>query len=142
MEREEIGKSVQKLSRKIKRTLDETFLNYGITGVQASILKFIHKKSQSQKVYARDIEIEFDMRRATIAGILQLMEQNKLIVRKSGENDCRLKEIILTDKAKEIIQKLDVAIKEVEKKLTINISKEEISKFLNTIEKLSKNLEN
>ncbi len=142
MEREEIGKSVQKLSRKIKRTLDETFLNYGITGVQASILKFIHKKSQSQKVYARDIEIEFDMRRATIAGILQLMEQNKLIVRKSGENDCRLKEIILTDKAKEIIQKLDVAIKEVEKKLTINISKEEISNFLNTIEKLSKNLEN
>ena len=142
MEREEIGKSVQKMSRKIKRTLDETFLNYGITGVQASILKFIHKKSQSQKVYARDIEIEFDMRRATIAGILQLMEQNKLIVRKSGENDCRLKEIILTDKAKEIIQKLDVAIKEVEKKLTINISKEEISNFLNTIEKLSKNLEN
>ena len=70
------------------------------------------------------------------------MEQNKLIVRKSGENDCRLKEIILTDKAKEIIQKLDVAIKEVEKKLTINISKEEISNFLNTIEKLSKNLEN
>ena len=142
MKREELGKSVQKLSRKIKRTLDETFLNYGITGVQASILKFIHKKSQSQKVYARDIEIEFDMRRATIAGILQLMEQNKLIVRKSGENDCRLKEIILTDKAKEIIQKLDVAIKEVEKKLTINISKEEISNFLNTIEKLSKNLEN
>ena len=38
MKREEIGKSVQKLSRKIKRTLDETFLNYGITGVQASIL--------------------------------------------------------------------------------------------------------
>ena len=142
MKKEEIGKSVQKLSRKIKRTLDETFLNYGITGVQASILKYIHKKSQSQKVYARDIEIEFDMRRATIAGILQLMEQNKLIVRKSGENDCRLKEIILTDKAKEIIQKLDVAIKEVEKKLTVNISKEEILNFLNTIEKLSKNLEN
>ena len=141
MKREEIGKSVQKLSRKIKRTLDETFLNYGITGVQASILKFIHKKSQSQKVYARDIETEFDMRRATIAGTLQLMEQNKLIVRKSEENDCRLKEIILTDKAKEIIQKLDIAIKEVEKKLTINISKEEISSFLNTIEKLSKNLE-
>ena len=135
MKREEIGKSVQKLSRKIKRTLDETFLNYGITGVQASILKFIHKKSQSQKVYARDIETEFDMRRATIAGTLQLMEQNKLIVRKSEENDCRLKEIILTDKAKEIIQKLDIAIKEVEKKLTINISKEEISSFLNTIEK-------
>ena len=141
MKREEIGKSVQKLSRKIKRTLDETFLNYGITGVQASILKFIHKKSQSQKVYARDIETEFDMRRATIAGTLQLMEQNKLIVRKSEENDCRLKEIILTDKPL-IIQKLDIAIKEVEKKLTINISKEEISSFLNTIEKLSKNLEN
>lgn len=142
MKKEEIGKSVQKLSRKIKRTLDETFLKYGITGVQASILKYIHKKSQSQKVYARDIETEFDMRRSTIAGILQLMEQNNLIARKSQESDCRLKEIILTNKAKEIIQKLDVAIEKVEKKLTTNISKEEISSFLNIIEKLSKNLEN
>ena len=140
MEREEIGKSVQKLSRKIKRTLDETFLNYGITGVQASILKFIDKKSQTQKVYARDIEIEFDMRRATIAGILQLMEQNNLIKRKFEKKDCRLKEIILTNKALEIIQKLDIAINEVEKRLTKDISKEEIKNFFSTIEKLSKNL--
>ena len=70
------------------------------------------------------------------------MEQNNLIARKSRESDCRLKEIILTNKAKEIIQKLDVAIEKVEKKLTTNISKEEISSFLNIIEKLSKNLEN
>ncbi len=140
MKRKEIGKAVQKLSRKIKRTLDETFLNYGITGVQASILKFIDKKSQTQKVYARDIEIEFDMRRATIAGILQLMEQNNLIKRKFEKKDCRLKEIILTNKALEIIQKLDIAINEVEKRLTKDISKEEIKNFFSTIEKLSKNL--
>ena len=140
MKKEEIGKSVQKLSRKIKRTLDETFLKYGITGVQASILKFIDKKSQTQKVYARDMEIEFDMRRATIAGILQLMEQNNLIKRKFEEKDCRLKEIILTNKALEIIQKLDIAINEVEKRLTKDISKEEIKNFFSTIEKLSKNL--
>lgn len=136
----EIGAQIHMLSRKIKRKLDEAFVSYGITGVQAIMLKFINDKSQEGKVYAKDIESEFDMRRATIAGILQLLEQNKLITRKAEGSDARLKEITITKKALEIINNVDSSIEELEKRLEKNMSKEERENFLKTLDKLSKNL--
>ena len=136
----EIGAQIHMLSRKIKRRLDETFVNYGITGVQAIMLKFINDKSREGKVYAKDIESEFDMRRATIAGILQLLEQNQLITRKAEGSDARLKEITITKKALEIINNVDSSIAQLEKRLEKNMSKEEKENFLKTLDKLSKNL--
>ena len=136
----EIGKQVQMLSRKIKRKMDETFLEYGITGGQAFMLKYIHEKSTNGKVYAKDIENEFDMRRPTVTGILQLMEQNGLIERKAEGKDARLKEIFITKKGMEIGEKIDSNVKEVEKKLVKDISKNEIQTFLTIISKLSKNM--
>ena len=136
----EIGTQIHVLSRKIKRKLDEAFVSYGITGVQAIMLKFINDKSREGKVYAKDIESEFDMRRATIAGILQLLEQNKLITRKAEGSDARLKEITITKKALEIINNVDSSIAELEKRLEKNMSKEERENFLKTLDKLSKNL--
>lgn len=136
----EIGAQIHMLSRKIKRKLDEAFVSYGITGVQAIMLKFINDKSKNGKVYAKDIECEFDMRRATIAGILQLLEQNQLITRKAEGSDARLKEITITKKALEIISNVDSSIAELEKRLEKNMSKEERENFLKTLDKLSKNL--
>lgn len=136
----EIGAQIHMLSRKIKRKLDETFVSYGITGVQAIMLKFINDKSREGKVYAKDIESEFDMRRATIAGILQLLEQNQLITRKAEGSDARLKEITITKKALEIINNVDSSIEQLEKRLEKNMSKEEKENFLKTLDKLSKNL--
>ena len=136
----EIGAQIHMLSRKIKRKLDEAFVSYGITGVQAIMLKFINDKSREGKVYAKDIECEFDMRRATIAGILQLLEQNQLITRKAEGSDARLKEITITKKALEIINNVDSSIEELEKRLEKNMSKEERENFLKTLDKLSKNL--
>ena len=136
----EIGKQIQMLSRKIKRKMDETFLEYGITGGQAFMLKFIHEKSANGKVHAKDIENEFDMRRPTVTGILQLMEQNKLIERKAEGKDARLKDIVITKKGMEIVKKIDSNVKEVEKKLVKDISKNEIQTFLTIISKLSKNM--
>ena len=136
----EIGAQIHMLSRKIKRKLDEAFVSYGITGVQAIMLKFINDKSKNGKVYAKDIECEFDMRRATIAGILQLLEQNQLITRKAEGSDARLKDITITKKALEIISNVDSSIAELEKRLEKNMSKEERENFLKTLDKLSKNL--
>ena len=136
----EIGKKVQMLSRKIKRKMDETFLEYGITGGQAFMLKYIHEKSTNGKVYAKDIENEFDMRRPTVTGILQLMEQNGLIERKAEGKDARLKEIFITKKGMEIGEKIDSNVKRVEKKLVKDISINEIQTFLTIIGKLSKNI--
>ena len=136
----EVSKQIQMLSRKIKRNLDITFFSYGLTGVQAGILKFVYDKSKKGKVYAKDIENEFDKRRATIAGIIQLLEQNELIERKSEGKDARMKEIVLTDKALNIVKSINLTINNVEKNLKKDITKEEISNFLETLKKINNNL--
>ena len=136
----EVSKQIQMLSRKIKRNLDTTFFSYGLTGVQAGILKFVYDKSKKGKVYAKDIENEFDKRRATIAGIIQLLEQNELIERKSEGKDARMKEIVLTDKALNIVKSINLTINNVEKNLKKYITKEEISNFLETLKKMNNNL--
>ncbi len=136
----EVSKQIQMLSRKIKRNLDTTFFRYGLTGVQAGILKFVYDKSKKGKVYAKDIENEFDKRRATITGIIQLLEQNELIERKSEGKDARMKEIVLTDKALNIVKSINLTINNVEKNLKKDITKEEISNFLETLKKMNNNL--
>ena len=136
----DIGKQIQMLSRKITRKLNETFLSYKITGVQAFILKYIYENSKNKKIYAKDLRQEFDLRKPTITGILQIMQQNDLIERKTQGKDARLKEITITKKASDIVNKIDLSIREVENKLLENISKEEISYFLSVLKKMSTNL--
>ena len=128
------------LSRQIKRKIDEAVSSYNVTAVQCSLIGFIAEKSNSQNVYAKDIESRFNMRRATVAGILSLMEKNGLIKRNSINSDGRLKEITLTNKSLEIKNNIDAEIRKVEKDLRKGLTEEELKNFEKVLEKMSKNI--
>lgn len=73
------------------------------TGSNAWILRFLAKcEKEEKKVYQKDIEKKFCITRSTVSKVLSLMEQKGLIERKNVCGDARLKEIIMTEKAKEI----------------------------------------
>ena len=91
--------------------------------------------------FAKDIEKNFDIRRASIAGMLQNMEKNGLIKRETVGNDARLRRIVLTDKALEVRKELEKGIKKVEKQATEGITKEEIKMYKELTRKMSINLE-
>ena len=137
----DIGRCIHILSRLTKRKIDEAVAGYHVTAVQCDFIGFIAKKNKNGKVYAKDIESKFNMRRATVAEILSLMEKNGLIERKSTSNDARLKEILLTNKSLEIKNNIDKEIKKVEKTLRKGLTEEELKNFKQVIEKMSKNLE-
>lgn len=140
MEKNEIGKYIRIVSRQIKRDMDETLNEYHVTGVQSMIIQYIYKKSKEKEVFAKDIEEEFNMRKATIAGIIQLMEANGLIEREAKEEDSRLKRIQLTPKALEIEKVIEEQINCVEKKLIDGMKKEEQELFLQFLKRASNNL--
>ena len=102
IEKNDIGRYIHMLSRQVKRKIDVAVSEFNVTAVQCSFIRFIFEKNMNGKVYAKDIESRFNMRRATVAEILSLMEKNDLIERKSMLNDARLKEITLTSKSLEI----------------------------------------
>ncbi len=136
----EVGKELQMLSRQIKRRMDQSVSEYQITGKQVSILLYIYDESKKRDVYAKDIEVAFDMRRASVTGILQLMEKNGIIKREGNAQDARLKKLTLTTKAKEAREKLKEEIEQVETSLTKGISRQELSIFFKIINKMSCNL--
>ena len=142
IENNDIGRSIHILSRQIKRKVDEAVSKYNVTAVQCSFIEFINRNRKEGNVYAKDIESRFNMRRATVAEILSLMEKNGLIERKSMSEDARLKEITLTKKSTETINSVEREVKKVEKDLKKDLTEEELQNFMNILEKMSKNLEN
>ena len=139
-EKVEVGRKVEMLSRQIRRKVDESISSQDLTAKQAMILLVIYDLSKVKDVYAKDIEDAFDMRRATVTGILQLMEKNGIIVREENNVDGRLKRIRLTQKAINLRLKMKKNIQKVESNLLSDLSKEEIETFLKIMEKMSHNL--
>lgn len=73
------------------------------TGSNAWILRFLDRcEKEGTKVYQKDIEQRFCITRSTVSKVLSLMEQKGLIERRTVKGDARLKEIIMTEKAREI----------------------------------------
>lgn len=136
----EVGRKIEMLSRQIRRKVDESISSQVLTAKQAMILLVIYDLSKVKDVYAKDIEDAFDMRRATVTGILQLMEKNGIIVREENNVDGRLKRIRLTQKAINLRLKMKKNIQKVESNLLSDLSKEEIETFLKIMEKMSHNL--
>ena len=68
------------------------------------------------------------------------MEKNNLIKREIYENDVRVKKIILNEKTKSIFLKNKQKIDEIEKNIIKNISKKDLDKFTQIIDKLITNL--
>ena len=128
------------LSRQIKRKIDEAVAKYNVTAVQCSFIGIIIHESKNKDVYAKDIEAKFNMRRATVAEILSLMEKNGLVERHSNSKDGRLKKITLTKKSLEIQNGIEEEIKNVEDNLKNGLTKEEIEQCIKILNKMSKNL--
>lgn len=138
MEKKGVGRELKKLSNKIHREIDKFASKSQLSGAEGRVLHYL--LGQEEAVYQRDIEIKLGLRSSTATEILKKMEVNGLIIRKTSENDGRLKKIIVTEKA---IQYKDIVLndlKNFEAKLTNGISNEEIEFFLKVVEKMINNL--
>lgn len=93
-----------------------------------------------ENIYQRDLENILNLRRATVSGVLQTMEKNKLIKRVTDDNDTRAKKIILCESAKEIFLKSEKKFVELEEAIVEEISNEELEVFLDVIKKMKENM--
>lgn len=110
------------------------------TPTQLQIIDYI-LEHEGEVIYQKDLEEVLKLRRATVSGVLQTMEKNKLIVRKVCEDDTRVKKIILNEKTMEIHKNNVKRFKELEKVVTKDIPQEDIDTFLRVIKKMKNNLE-
>ena len=130
----------QQVKRLMNRHLTEND-GYGLTGMQFAIVSYIAKESATRDVFQKDLEQKFDIRKSTVTGILNTMERDGLLLRETVPYDARLRKMILTDKALQAKQNTEQVIDSVESQLSKGLTEEEITTFLNILEKISKNAE-
>lgn len=111
------------------------------TPAQMQILHYISSQ-KGKKVYQRDLAVALSLRRATLSEILKTMERNKLISRVPDKNDTRIKEIIISEKAKEKFNIVKSTLNQAEKTVTKNIDPQDLNTFFLVISKMEENLKN
>ncbi len=139
----EIGYEIRVLNNTIRNSINSMKLNKAIesnphtTRLHAWVIGFVfHSKNP---VYQKDIETEFQIKRSTASTLLASMEKNGLITRRSVDHDARLKQVILTDKARKMHETFLVTAKKVEENLARGLSDEELRNFFSTLDKISDN---
>ena len=135
------GGWINLLSHKVKKRLNSTLADLGITAVQSRILFYILKHAPEGPVFQRDVEEAFELSRSTATGILQILERNGVILRNSVPYDARLKSLIPTEKAVDLDAQIGRSLCQSEQRLTAGLTAEQLAQFLETVERMSANLE-
>lgn len=137
-QRRTVGFAIKAISNEFMRFIDNRLRGGEITGMQHGILRFI--TDNPDNAFQRDVEKEFNIRRSTATGILQLMEKNGLVRREQTENDARLKKIIITKKGNAAVEVAARDIWEIEGIITKGISDEDLDAFFRTLDKIMENI--
>jgi DNA-binding MarR family transcriptional regulator len=136
-----LGHSIGILLKRFTRMCERGGREIGLTGAQGKVLAYIFIEEQWQDMFQKDIEEEFDIRRSSATGILQSLERDGMIYRVSVPQDARLKKIVLTDKARQIQKTVLNGLELLEVKLKGDLAEEEIKAFVQTCDRIGKNIE-
>lgn len=143
MKTRHIGGELKQVSNLLKRRLDAHMAQAGLeplTGMQGWIIGYLADRPD-QDVFQRDIEQEFEIRRSTATGILQLMERKGLLRREPVAQDARLKKLVLTPQALAMHQQVFEQIHAFELTLYQGLTAQDVSNFFDIMDKLKRNLE-
>ncbi len=133
---------MHKCSRLIKRYIDNNTDKESVdklTGAHGWAIGLLYH-NRDRDIFQRDFEKECNVRPSSATSMLKLMEKNGLIKRVGVDYDARLKKIVLTEKAIKIEETLDEKFAALEKRLSTNISEEELETFFTVLSKIRKNI--
>ena len=134
---------IKSLNNQIRRLFERTAItknDANLTGMQYAILGFLSEQDEGPDVFQRDIETEFNIRRSTATGMLQLLEKNGYIIRENVPDDARLKKIIRTAKTKDLDRIAKANMNEMDIRLTKGISQVELEQFYSVLKKIFDNI--
>lgn len=97
-------------------------------------------RNMDRDVCQKELEAEIHLKKASVTGTLDSLEEKGIITRTMCEDDKRKKFIKLTDKALNMKSQILDRIDEVNAKIVNDISEEDLDTFLKVLEKMKDNL--
>ena len=140
--KETILYSLKMIDNLVRKLMDRhiTADKQGLTIMQTWIVGFLYN-NPDRAVYQRDIEREFRVNRATVSGMISLMEQKGLIRRLSVSHDARLKKLELTQLGRELHEKQVRRFEALEGTMEDALTPEELRQLFVITDKLRHTLE-
>ena len=126
--RDDVGRLINKISHQLKRQMCFHQEESELTNMQKRVLHYILFQSLKKDIYQKDIEKEFQIRRSTATGILQLLEKNGFVIR------------VPTAKAEGVREEILSNIRYMETILKQGISQGDMRVCMRVLEQMSTNL--
>lgn len=143
MEMEEsIIREIHVLSNRICRMLDNAPERRQLdeaTGKNTWIIGYI-AHNEGTDVFQRDMENQFGITRSTASKVVNRMVKKGLIERQSVPEDARLKKLVLTERSREIHQRMEAEFRDMEDTLVEGFSVEEINQMRGYLHRMQNNI--
>ncbi len=139
-----IGAQIGMLSNLLSRQtacMSKACGDESITRMQAIIIHYLLVSEKNGDCFQRDIERAFRMRRSTATGILQLMERHGLICREPVARDARLKRLVLTERARDLDERIQRSIAVNETIMREGVDERDLETWFSVSRKICANLE-
>ncbi len=120
----------------------EQMVNYWpeLSAMQAYVLSFLVTKHPEMKIYQKDIEHIFRLRKSSLSTLLGQLEQKGLIAKELSSQDNRSRRIIPTEEALRYREKMLQEMADFESGLIEDIDREDLEAFVRVTEKLYQRL--
>ena len=111
----------------LDRFFNELSLTYDVRGgTQGRVIRYLYRH-RDEDTFQKILEKRFSVRSSTMTSIIAALEKDGFICREKSNVDSRLKKITLTEKGIEEGLKMDKQTHALEKKVSENLSKEDVN---------------
>lgn len=140
MQEEKLGLIFRRISNALKKDLDNHLKEIELTMSQGMVLAFLNNAPQ-EELTQKAVEQFFGLQHPTVSGILKRLEKNGFVSCSVNQNDRRLKDIHLTEKARNIHVKAKQHHGELDELMVKGFSTEEADTLMRLLKRVMDNLE-
>ena len=136
----QIGRSIYIMGNIMQRYFHAATEEVSLSMVQRRILGFLLSQPE-REIYQKDLEREFQLRKSTVTGILNGMEEKGFLRREIAVHDGRYKRIVPTEQAVSCYREVGEQIRQAENIMKKDIDREEMKICLKVLEQMIRNME-
>lgn len=138
---DDVGILIGFIDHLIEKEINRNLSKFNLTATQQNVLWHIYESSNKRDIFQRDLEKHLNLTNPTVTGIVKRLEEKNLIKREPSAEDARCKHLIITDRGLAVIKdSMNFGINYIEKKLTKDMTEDEIINLKLMLKKVLKNM--
>jgi DNA-binding MarR family transcriptional regulator len=139
MEIEQLGLIFRRISHAAKKETDNNLKRLNLTMSQGLVLEYLNN-TKDEELTQKAIEQHFNLQHPTVSGILKRLEKHGFITTSVNKTDRRVKDICLTEKARQIEEIARKDKQEMEEVFVRGLSAEDIETLRRLLKKVLSNM--